>query len=75
MVSLMHQSTLKNASTESHHRPSLENGLKIGDGGFETERVELREASDSFGRLGIEDEQPNYVGASHWAAILDSVRI
>ena len=38
------------------------------------ERNDLRETSDSFGRISIEDEQPNYVGAAHWAAILDSVR-
>ena len=34
---------------------------------------DLRGTSDSFGRISIEDEQPNYVGAAHWAAILDSV--
>lgn len=31
------------------------------------------DTSESFGRISIEDEQLNYVGGSHWAAILDSV--
>jgi len=31
------------------------------------------ETTDSFGRISIEDNQPNYVGSSHWAAILDNV--
>ncbi len=39
----------------------------------EWQRVET-ETSDSFGRISVDDEQPNYVGSSHWAAILDSVR-
>jgi hypothetical protein len=33
------------------------------------------DAAESFGRISIEDDQPNYVGSSHWAAILDNVSI
>lgn len=31
------------------------------------------ESADSFGRVSIEDELPNYVGGAHWAAILENV--
>ncbi len=33
----------------------------------------LRDTAESFGRISIEDAQPNYVGSAHWAAILDNV--
>jgi hypothetical protein len=33
----------------------------------------LNEASESLGRFSIDNNQPNYVGGSHWTAILDSV--
>jgi len=33
----------------------------------------LSQTFDSLGRISIENEQPNYVGGSHWVAILDSV--
>jgi hypothetical protein len=33
----------------------------------------LRKNSESLGRMGIDDNHLNYVGAAHWAAILDSV--
>lgn len=38
-----------------------------------TEINGLRETEESFGRINIDDEQPNYVGSTHWAAILDNV--
>jgi hypothetical protein len=31
------------------------------------------DTEESFGRISIEDNQLNYVGQSHWAAILDNV--
>ncbi|KAG4028087.1 hypothetical protein MFRU_024g00570 [Monilinia fructicola] len=31
------------------------------------------ESADSFGRVSIEDELPNYVGGAHWAAILENI--
>jgi hypothetical protein len=33
------------------------------------------DTAESFGRMGIEDDQPNYVDSTHWAAILDNVSI
>jgi hypothetical protein len=74
----MHQSALKDP------QPAVD-GSKTPDPDAESmkskpirenlaERNDLRETSDSFGRISVEDEQPNYVGTAHWAAILDSVR-
>ena len=34
-----------------------------------------QDAAASLGRISLEDNHPNYVGSSHWAAILDSVSI
>jgi hypothetical protein len=31
------------------------------------------DTEESFGRISIEDDQLNYVGSSHWTAILDNV--
>jgi len=31
------------------------------------------DTEEFFGRISIEDNQLNYVGQSHWAAILDNV--
>jgi hypothetical protein len=36
---------------------------------------DLGRSSDSLGRISIDDEHPNYVGAAHWTAILDSVSV
>jgi len=33
----------------------------------------VKEADKLFGRINMEDDQPNYVGSTHWAAILDNV--
>ncbi len=33
----------------------------------------LRDTAESFGRISIDDNQLNYVGSTHWAAILDNV--
>ncbi|KAG0647641.1 Fusarisetin A cluster transcription factor fsa6 [Hyphodiscus hymeniophilus] len=33
----------------------------------------LIETEGSFGRMTVESEQPTYVGAAHWAAILESI--
>ena len=33
----------------------------------------LSDASESLGRFNFEDDEPKYIGGSHWAAILDSV--
>lgn len=41
--------------------------------GLTSSNSSLVDAFDSFGRISIEDEQPNYVGGSHWAAILESI--
>ena len=34
-----------------------------------------QDAAASLGRISLEDNHPNYVGSSHWAAILDNVNI
>ena len=78
-MSLMHQSALKDPPL-SPRRPEQTSGRDVERMKAKsiveqlTDRNDLRETSDSFGRISIEDEQPNYVGAAHWAAILDSVR-
>jgi hypothetical protein len=33
----------------------------------------LKDAVESFGQITIKDDQPNYVGSAHWAAILENV--
>lgn len=58
------------ASSEDGTRPSLD-GQRVDDQW--TEVNGLRETEESFGRINIDDEQPNYVGSTHWAAILDNV--
>lgn len=37
-------------------------------------RPGLQGSEESFGRISIEGNQPNYVGGAHWAAVLDNVR-
>lgn len=39
----------------------------------QTEVHDVKEAEKSFGRINIEDDQSNYVGSTHWVAILDNV--
>jgi hypothetical protein len=58
------------ASSEDDTRPS-QAGPRPDD--LWTEANGLRETEESFGRINIDDEQPNYVGSTHWAAILDNV--
>lgn len=58
------------ASSEDSTRPSLE-GQRADDPWAEVNG--LKETEESFGRINIDDEQPNYVGSTHWAAILDNV--
>ncbi|CAG8962355.1 hypothetical protein HYFRA_00014152 [Hymenoscyphus fraxineus] len=38
-----------------------------------TEITGLSNTTESFGMINIDDDQPNYVGSSHWAAILDNI--
>jgi hypothetical protein len=57
-------------SSEDDTRPSLD-GHRVDDPW--TEVNGLKETEESFGRINIDDEQPNYVGSTHWAAILDNV--
>ncbi|KAG4433415.1 hypothetical protein IFR05_011101 [Cadophora sp. M221] len=33
----------------------------------------LGDTAESFGRISMEDDQANYVGSAHWAAILDNI--
>jgi hypothetical protein len=83
-MSLMNQSAMKDPPYQPHIS-SNERKVAGADGESMKARLiaeqmveinglrDLRETSDSFGRISIEGEQPNYVGAAHWAAILDSV--
>lgn len=52
--------------------------------GFQSSTIKPRELSwpndatvsesvDSIGRISVQDERQNYVGESHWAAILENV--
>ena len=76
-MSLMHQSALKDPPPRCPEQTSGRDVERMKAKSIVerlTERCDLGETSDSFGRVSIEDEQLNYVGAAHWAAILDSVR-
>jgi len=57
-------------SSASGTRPSLD-GPRLDEPW--TEVNALKETEESLGRINIDDEQPNYVGSTHWAAILDNV--
>jgi hypothetical protein len=56
------ESSLSNSSNATSPSPS---GDQVANSIVDTE--------ESFGRISIEDDQFNYVGSSHWAAILDNV--
>jgi hypothetical protein len=67
----MNKTTSANALLEDD--PQLfQGGSKASDDQW-TEVHGIRETEESFGRIDIEDEQPNYVGSTHWAAILDNL--
>jgi hypothetical protein len=86
VVSLMHRNALKTPAPKSQPQASLQPRETSGPDieSWQAQPIaeqlqerssdlrDLRATSDSFGRISIEDEQPNYVGAAHWAAILDS---
>ncbi|KAG9232543.1 fungal-specific transcription factor domain-containing protein [Amylocarpus encephaloides] len=38
-----------------------------------TDNSGVKQATDSFGSFNIDDDQTNYVGTAHWAAILDNI--
>lgn len=38
-----------------------------------SESTSLQDTAESFGRISMDEEQQNYVGSAHWAAILDNV--
>ncbi|TVY14613.1 Fusarisetin A cluster transcription factor fsa6 [Lachnellula arida] len=61
-----------NASLEDSTRILQEESRSLED--QRTEEVhDIKEAEKSFGRINIEDDQPNYVGSTHWVAILDNI--
>lgn len=74
--SISGQSGLRNdqVTPESSPDDGTQNSEDSGDG----EQVALSGAglgdtAESFGRISMEDDQTNYVGSDHWAAILDTV--
>jgi hypothetical protein len=87
VVSLMNQ-TANNGSLAPENRSSStsESSLDRGAPALSAADEYLRPGSDggsfqdqdaaaSLGRISLEDNHPNYVGSSHWAAILDNVSI
>jgi len=75
VISLMSKTIKASASTNT----SLEDDtplLQRESTSSDERRMEaygIKETEESFGRIDIEDDQPNYVGNTHWAAILDNV--
>ena len=71
VVSFMHKTAEKlprDAPTSIQTLPQADNASR-----HDTFEDDLGISPDSLGRICIDDEHPNYVGAIHWSAILDSV--
>lgn len=81
VVSLMK----KSGGIDAQNRPGSSRGHSIDDPRAPDFTLSTREdwteinglvnTTESFGMINIDDDQPNYVGSSHWAAILDNVRL
>tara|TARA_R110002060_G_scaffold52206_1_gene63143 strand:+ start:3643 stop:4008 length:366 start_codon:yes stop_codon:yes gene_type:complete len=86
VITLMNQ-TGKNKSAQAVQRNDLvtpesspEHGIPIAEDSEDGEQVTLSgmslgDTAESFGRISMEDDQANYVGSDHWAAILDNVSL
>ena len=84
VITLMNQ-TSKTKSAKALPRNDLvtpesspEHGIPISESSEDGEQVTLSgtslgDTAESFGRISMEDDQANYVGSDHWAAILDNV--
>jgi hypothetical protein len=79
VVSLMNR-TSKLGSTssvsesgKSSYSPSENTSPHNGISDDNTGNISLQDTAESFGRISMDEEQPNYVGGAHWAAILDNV--
>ncbi len=87
VVSLMNQTASKGSlaprnGSGSTSESSLERGAPAPGVADEHSRLGSEEgsfqdsdAAASLGRISLEDNHPNYVGSSHWSAILDNVSI
>lgn len=62
-------------STETNSRTSISESTTNSSPEDWTEAVPLAETTESFEKIDIQDDQNNYVGDTHWSAILDSVCI
>jgi hypothetical protein len=60
-------------SGKSSYSPS-DNASPLNDPSYDNSGgASLQDTAESFGRISMDEEQPNYVGSAHWAAILDNV--
>ncbi|RDL34405.1 uncharacterized protein BP5553_07533 [Venustampulla echinocandica] len=80
VVSLMNRSnTIGNSSRTDGSPSSLDENnpsQQIHSSTLEdhwTEINAVKETAESIGLISIQDDQPNYVGSSHWEAILDNI--
>ncbi|KAL5322747.1 hypothetical protein ACEPPN_010722 [Leptodophora sp. 'Broadleaf-Isolate-01'] len=81
VVSLMNQTTkTKPVPRIDHVTPesSPDQGMQASEGPSDGEQVALSgtglgDTAESFGRITMDDDQANYVGSAHWAAILDNI--
>jgi hypothetical protein len=73
VVSLMHKTaeTTEKLPTEADSQAIL----SVRETSQSTSEHDIVTNSGSLGRLSINDIRPNYVGTSHWAAILDNVSL
>ncbi|KAF4618052.1 hypothetical protein G7Y89_g14995 [Cudoniella acicularis] len=67
-----HDKADKNQSSPENENSNLESTSNSSQDGL-SESNGLKETAESFGRINIEDNQQNYVGGTHWSAILDSI--
>ncbi|KAH6664920.1 hypothetical protein B0J14DRAFT_493185 [Halenospora varia] len=62
-------------STETNSRTSISESTTNSSPEDWTEAVPLAETTESFEKIDIQDDQNNYVGDTHWSAILDSIAL
>jgi hypothetical protein len=66
-------STSTSESLNSSYTPPSENASPLDSSSHHGSAAGLHDTAESFGRISMDEEQPNYVGSTHWAAILDNV--
>lgn len=69
VISLMNDPSARSGSPAGHPKPAMGNGLHLEP----PTSNGPNESTHSFGRISTEDYQPNYIGGTHWASILDNV--